>query len=110
MTIATEIATPARRGIDWTKPVLWLFAAVLMPGLSPAEALAVAETIRLKVELWSEAPQVTTVSVGVASLTPSATTDWADLIGMADKALYAAKANGRNCSILATIPRLTLAA
>jgi diguanylate cyclase (GGDEF)-like protein len=84
--------------------------AVLMPGLSPAEALAVAETIRLKVELWSEEPQVTTVSIGVASQTPTATADWADLLGAADKALYAAKANGRNCSILAAIPRLTLAA
>jgi diguanylate cyclase (GGDEF)-like protein len=84
--------------------------AVLMPGLSPAEALAVAETIRLKVELWSEEPQVTTVSIGVASQTPASTADWAGLIGAADKALYAAKANGRNCSILAAIPRLTLAA
>jgi diguanylate cyclase (GGDEF)-like protein len=84
--------------------------AVLMPGLSPAEALAVAETIRLKVQLWSEEPQVTTVSIGVASMMPSAVTDWAELVGAADKALYAAKANGRNCSILATVPRLTLAA
>jgi diguanylate cyclase (GGDEF)-like protein len=84
--------------------------AVLMPGLSPAEALAVAETIRLKVELWSEEPQVTTVSVGVASMMPTSATDWADLVGAADKALYAAKANGRNCSILAAVPRLTLAA
>ena len=83
---------------------------MLLPGLSPAEALAVAETIRLKVELWSEEPQVTTVSVGVASLMPTAATDWADLVGAADKALYAAKANGRNCSVLATVPRLTLAA
>src|SRR6201996_1150578 len=84
--------------------------AVLMPGLSPAEALAVAETIRLKRQFWSEEPQVTTVSVGVASMMPSAVSDWADLVGAADKALYAAKANGRNCSILATVPKLTLAA
>ena len=84
--------------------------AVLLPGFSPAEALAVAETIRLKVELWSEEPQVTTVSVGVASMMPTAVSDWADLVGAADKALYAAKANGRNCSILAAVPRLTLAA
>jgi diguanylate cyclase (GGDEF)-like protein len=84
--------------------------AVLLPGLTSAEALAAAETIRLKVELWSEEPQVTTVSIGVASLMPSATTDWAELVGAADRALYAAKANGRNCSTLAAVPTLTLAA
>jgi iron(III) transport system permease protein len=30
MTIATDIAAPAKRGIDWTHPVLWLFAIVLI--------------------------------------------------------------------------------
>jgi diguanylate cyclase (GGDEF)-like protein len=84
--------------------------AVLLPGLSSADALAVAESIRLKVELWSDEPQVTTVSIGAASLMPGATTDWADLVGAADKALYAAKAQGRNRSVLANVSKLTLAA
>jgi diguanylate cyclase (GGDEF)-like protein len=84
--------------------------AVLLPGLSPAEALAVAETIRLKVQQWSEEPTVTTVSIGVASLTPVATMEWSELVSAADKALYAAKANGRNRSEMASIPKLTLAA
>jgi diguanylate cyclase (GGDEF)-like protein len=84
--------------------------AVLLPGLSPTEALAVAETIRLKVELWSDEPQVTTVSIGVASLRPAATTDWSELLSAADKALYAAKAEGRNRSVVASIPKLTLVA
>jgi diguanylate cyclase (GGDEF)-like protein len=84
--------------------------AVLLPGLSPVEALGVAETIRLKVQQWSDGPTVTTVSIGVASLTPALTMEPSLLVNAADKALYAAKANGRNQTVLATIPRLSLVA
>jgi len=41
--------------------------------LSAAEALAVAETIRFKVQQWSDH---TTVSIGVASLTPLVGLQW----------------------------------
>jgi diguanylate cyclase (GGDEF)-like protein len=84
--------------------------AVLLPGLSSAEALGVAETIRLKVQQWSDEPNVTTVSIGVASLTPTTTMEWSVLLHTADKALYAAKASGRNRCVLASIPRLSLVA
>jgi diguanylate cyclase (GGDEF)-like protein len=84
--------------------------AVLLPGLSAEDAVRVAETIRQKVRNWSDGPTVTTVSVGVASLTPSATMDWSELVKAADKALYAAKANGRNQSVLASFPKLSLVA
>jgi diguanylate cyclase (GGDEF)-like protein len=84
--------------------------AVLLPGLSSTEALAIAETIRLKVERWSGEPQGTTVSIGIASLRPAVTIDWSELLSAADKALYAAKAQGRNRSVVASIPKLTLVA
>ena len=84
--------------------------AVLLPGLSVAAAVAVAEAIRLKVQQWSDDPTPTTVSIGVASLTPSPAVDWPVLVNAADKALYAAKAAGRNQSVLANIAKLSLAA
>ena len=83
---------------------------MLLPGNSATDALGVAENIRRKVEYWSEDPTATTVSVGVASMIPVAGLDWSHLIESADKALYAAKANGRNQSVVASIPLLSLVA
>lgn len=84
--------------------------ALLLPGLSSEEALQVAETIRLKVQQWSGDPAMTTVSIGVASLTPTLSMECAALVQAADKALYAAKDRGRNQSVLAAAPKLALVA
>jgi diguanylate cyclase (GGDEF)-like protein len=84
--------------------------AVLLPGHSAVEAVGMAEAIRRKVLEWSGGPTITTVSIGVASLTPVANLDWSILLKAADKALYAAKASGRNQTVLARIPKFSLAA
>jgi diguanylate cyclase (GGDEF)-like protein len=84
--------------------------ALLLPGLSAAEATKVAESIRLKVEQWSGDPAVTTVSIGVASMIPVTTMETSSLIEAADKALYTAKRNGRNQSVAATPASLSLVA
>ena len=84
--------------------------AVLLPDLPPAKAFVVAETIRLKVRQWCGETAPTTVSIGVASLVPDANIEWAAMIRAADEALYAAKATGRNRTVLASGAKLSLAA
>ncbi len=84
--------------------------AGLLPGTSASDAFKVAEKIRDKVQGWSDDEVTSTVSCGVASLIPVAGMDWSVLVSAADKALYAAKAGGRNQSVVASIPKLSLVA
>lgn len=83
--------------------------AVLLPSTAEADALKVAETIRLKVLSWS-GEQCRTVSIGIASVTPRAGMEWTILVTAADKALYTAKAGGRNKSVVADMPKFPRAA
>src|ERR1700694_1212914 len=88
--IAICISDSVKRAGDCTARYGGEEFAVLLPGSSPADAARVAETIRLKVQEWSDGQTVTTVSIGIASLIPAATLDWSILVQAADKALYAA--------------------
>lgn len=75
--------------------------AILMPGSSVANAMVVAERIRTRVVASSRddttLPPDTrvTVSLGLAALTPEVTSQ--ELIARADRALYRAKNEGKNC-------------
>lgn len=73
---------------------------VIMPDTAPAEAAVVAERVRVGIELlvWSGLGKLrTTVSIGIAGLGAGhrgpLAQSWID---QADRALYAAKENGRN--------------
>jgi diguanylate cyclase (GGDEF)-like protein len=108
--IAICISDSVRRAADCAARYGGEEFAVLLPGLSQAEVFVVAETIRLKVEQWCGDTSTTTVSIGAASLIPDGKSEWTDMVQAADKALYAAKANGRNRTELASNPKLSLVA
>jgi diguanylate cyclase (GGDEF)-like protein len=77
---------------------------VLLPGANREGALIAAERIRKLVEVAGSPalqdpgshPRLSTVSCGVATCWPCETNCQEDLVDSADKALYQAKANGRN--------------
>jgi diguanylate cyclase (GGDEF)-like protein len=80
--------------------------AVVLPGTDYVGAFLVAEKIRHAVQAadlqHGESPLGrVTVSVGVCGYDPASQLRTEDLIGAADKALYVAKASGRNLSVIA---------
>lgn len=80
---------------------------LLLPGTPQAGALEVAAQVREAVEglqiphLASTVAAHVTASVGVATLSPELGLRSAQLIARADEAVYAAKAAGRNCIMVA---------
>lgn len=75
---------------------------MLLPGLGPHEALAIAEAVRARVCALAiqHRPNLpwghVTVSIGVAALGPDENRTAEDLTTAADAALYRAKNEGRN--------------
>jgi len=76
--------------------------AVILPNVDMDQALKVAEKLRAAMAAReipheaSEASAHVTLSIGVASMLPTPGTRSADLIAMADSALYVSKKTGRN--------------
>jgi diguanylate cyclase (GGDEF)-like protein len=99
--IANCIAASAKRAGDYAARYGGEEFAVLLPGASKQDALEVAEVIRRRVEQVPADPAMLTVSIGVASMRPLVTMEWTALVEAADKALYAAKAAGRNQCVVA---------
>ncbi|CCD93655.1 putative diguanylate cyclase (GGDEF) precursor [Bradyrhizobium sp. ORS 375] len=108
--IAVCISDSVRRAGDCAARYGGEEFAVLLPGTAEAHALHVAETIRIKVALWAGEAGNTSISIGVASITPSRETHWTGLLNAADRALYAAKEAGRNRCVAAAVPGLTVTA
>ncbi len=84
--------------------------ALILPDTSMDGALSAAERLRLRVTTLPMLPELTalnsrqvplTCSIGVASFPIHASTS-SDLVIAADKALYVAKASGKNCVRMAT--------
>jgi diguanylate cyclase len=74
---------------------------VILPDCGIEDARIKAEALRLRVEGLSEVHEVpVSMSIGVASI-PETSTSIADLVAMADAALYEAKHAGKNCVVLA---------
>ena len=99
--IASTIATTMRRPHDLVARYGGEEFAVILPGTDAAGARRVAQSILVAIELVDQlhegnADGVVTVSIGVATLVPTSSQAPDLLVEAADKALYAAKRNGRN--------------
>jgi diguanylate cyclase (GGDEF)-like protein len=102
--VATAMTEAVRDGVDLVARYGGEEFAVLLPDTDCATAMVVAERLRNEVAGLAlphpESPvaDVVTVSLGVATTVSGTTTTSSDLIGAADRALYAAKHAGRNQS------------
>ncbi len=108
--VAQFLLGALRPGLDFVARLGGEEFVVLQPGLTAAEAPQVAERLRQAVQdggiphQRNETAAVVTVSIGVASCTPTAECRPQDVLSAADAALYQAKRTGRNRWSSATSP------
>jgi len=70
---------------------------LLMPNMQRDEALRRVEVLRKELEILKPAGVEVSVSIGLVNGLDFPDEDLSEFLGLADKALYAAKENGRNC-------------
>ena len=104
------VSAGARRGGDLCARFGGEEFALLLPNTNIDDAMIVAESVRLKVsslrlQQLGRPDSTPTASIGVAAMMPRTGLETRDLVRAADKALYQAKASGRNCSMALT-PKL----
>ena len=103
--VATSLADALPRAGDMVARYGGEEFAVILPSTDLDGAGKVAEQLRQRVETLgiptevSPVARVVTISAGVAAARPSADNEPAELVRMADRALYRAKETGRNRSV-----------
>jgi diguanylate cyclase (GGDEF)-like protein/PAS domain S-box-containing protein len=107
-TVAAAISSATSRATDTVARYGGEEFALILPDTDGAGALIVAERIRRAVECLgipheASSPGIVTISVGVAATQAGQDSDPAMLVGAADRALYAAKQQGRNCICVADV-------
>lgn len=81
---------------------------VILPNTDAACAMRIAESIRTEIESkkiphsGSSVKEIVSISIGVASITPTEHTMVSKLIALADRAMYESKSNGRDQVTLIT--------
>lgn len=108
--LAGQVAASIRRPGDFAARYGGEEFVVLLPATNAAGAQMVAEKIRRAVMTMTPSPSApelrqVTVSIGVSSLRATDAPDEPDLLRIADEALYAAKAAGRNRVMAGETPR-----
>ncbi|MBD3562588.1 sensor domain-containing diguanylate cyclase, partial [Planktothrix sp. FACHB-1355] len=109
MLVAQNIAKVTQRSIDLVARYGGEEFIAILPNTNTEGALTVAESMRKTIASLaiphanSEVSQYLTLSLGIASLIPTAETYPENLIANADKALYVAKNQGRDRAMVYTV-------